>query len=67
MEHVVLNKYGKPYKVGDEVIVIDINHSMHNKVGEIHKVRNYDNDPRLSVVFECGNVYGCKPEQLTPN
>lgn len=67
MEHIVLSTYGKSYEVGDEVIITDTEHSMYDQIGEIHKVRNYDNNPKLSVVFECGNVYSCDPSQLAPN
>ena len=67
MEHIVLNKYGKPYKVGDEVIVVNPMRTMYDQIGEVHKVRNYDEDPRVSVVFECGNVYSFRPEDIVIN
>ena len=64
MEHIVLNKYGKPFNIGDEVIINNPDHAMHNEIGEIFKIRNYDDRPKISVIFECGNVYRCMPQDL---
>ena len=64
MEHVVLNKYGKPFELGEEVIINNPNHSVYDQIGEIYRIRNYDNQPKLSIIFECGNVYKCKPQDI---
>ncbi len=67
MEHIVLNKNGKPFNIGDEVIINNLDHAMHNEIGEICKIRNYDDRSKVSVIFECGNVYCCKPQDLIIN
>lgn len=52
------------YSLGDEVKVINPNHPMHGKYGEVCKIRNYDNLPNLSIRFDDGDVYSCKPEEI---
>lgn len=64
MNHVVLKKNGTPYRLREEVKVINPNHPMYNKYGEIFKIRNYDNSPIISVEFIDGEVYSCLPEDI---
>lgn len=64
MRHIVLDKYGNPYKIGEDVIIVNSEHSQYDQIGQIHKLRNYDNNPKISVILECGNVYSCKPEDI---
>lgn len=65
MRHVVLDRNGTPYKIGEDVIIINPDHSQHDQIGQIYKLRNYDSKPRISVILECGNVYSCKPEDIS--
>lgn len=67
MKHIVLNKYGKPFNLGDEVIINNPEHAMHNEIGEICKIRNYDDRPKISVIIESGSIYSCKPQDLILN
>lgn len=64
MKHIVLNKYGRPYKVGEEVIIINPDHSMYDQIGEIFTIRNYDDRPKISVELQDGQVYSCKPDDI---
>lgn len=64
MNHVVLKKNGNPYRLLDEVKVINPDHPMYGKYGEICTIRNYDNSPNISVRFIDGDVYSCKPEEI---
>lgn len=64
MNHIVLNEYGQPFEIDDEVVVTGRDHPMYGRRGKIFKIRNYDNVPKISVVFECGNVYRCALEDF---
>lgn len=63
VNHVVLNRNGKPYKLDDEVIVVKKGHERYNQIGEVWKIRNYNNDPKVSVCFD-GDVCGFDPEEI---
>lgn len=65
MEHVVLAKFGRPYKVGEEVIITNPKHTMCDKSGEITKIRNYNDVPKIWVMVDGGETTKCKPEDLS--
>lgn len=68
MDHVVLNQYGSPFKLDDDVVITNPSHPMYKKYGKIWKIRNYNNEPKISVIFEYwnhdGEVFTCVPSDL---
>ncbi|HAS89849.1 MAG TPA: hypothetical protein DCS48_11185 [Desulfovibrio sp.] len=63
VKHIVLNRRGKPYKLGDEVIVLNEGHPRYNQIGEVCKIRNYDDTPKVSVCFD-GCIGRYDPEEI---
>ncbi|WP_027179792.1 hypothetical protein [Maridesulfovibrio bastinii] len=63
MKNVVLNRYGKPYKIGDEVIVVNKDKPNFDKIGEVSKLINYNDNPKVSVSFD-GDIFNYKPEDI---
>jgi len=64
MEHIVLDKSGRPYKVGQEVIITNPDHAMYDKIGSIFQIRNYDNNPKIQVQTPDGQAGICKPDDF---
>ncbi|BFM21083.1 hypothetical protein [Gilvimarinus japonicus] len=63
MDHIVLNKDGYPFCVGDSVR-IEKEGEHFGKFGEIDTIRNYDKRPRIGVLFDDANVCSFAPEDL---
>jgi hypothetical protein len=63
MDLIVLNKYGRAYKLNEEVVVTNPKHSMYDKWGKICAIRNFDGTPKISVRID-GHIYRCTPEDI---
>ena len=51
------------FKLGEDVIVIKSGSEMHDKIGVVWKIRNYNDNPKISVSFD-GVIFNYKPEEL---
>lgn len=52
-------------QLGESVIIRDPKHPMHDELGEIYRVReSMSGSTRISVIFESGEVYGARQDQL---
>ena len=52
--HQVTGSHNHRYKAGGEVNVDKAGYKFHDQLGEVIVVRNYDNNPKITVVFNDG-------------
>lgn len=63
--HIVNGPYGHRYKAGDDVIINKSGHRQHDQLGKVITVRNYDDNPKITVTFEGGfDTAKFSPEEL---
>ncbi|AMK11212.1 hypothetical protein [Pseudodesulfovibrio indicus] len=51
------------FKLGEDVIVIKDGSENYGKYGVVWKIRNYNDNPKISVSFD-GEIFNYRPEDL---
>ncbi len=51
------------FKLGEDVIVIKEGSENYDRIGVVWKLRNYNDNPKISVSFD-GEIFNYRPEDL---